>query len=145
VAVVREAARRAGRDPEAIEVTARLFVNLDPPGPASELVVRRHIAGYLNVPVYRAFQEWLGRSDALAPMWAAWGAGDRKGAVAAIPAEVMDDLIPRGSLPDLKARIQLYLDRGIDTAFLSLMTSEPDLAKKRDLILNALRALAPGD
>ena len=59
VGVVREAAKRAGRDPDAIEVTARLFVNLDPPGPESDLVVRRHIAGYLNVPVYRAFQEWL--------------------------------------------------------------------------------------
>ena len=144
VAVVREAAKRAGRDPEAIEVTARLFVNLDPPGPESELVVRRHIAGYLNVPVYRAFQEWLGRSEALGPMWAAWGAGDRKGAVAAIPTRVMDDLIPCGSLAELKARIQLYLDRGIDTAFLSLMSTEPDPKKKRDLMLNALRAMAPG-
>jgi hypothetical protein len=78
-------------------------------------------------------------------MWAAWGAGDRRGAVAAIPAKVMDDLIPRGSLPELKDRIRLYLDRGIDTAFLSLMSSEPDPTKKRDLMLNALRALAPGD
>ena len=143
VAVVRQAAKRAGRDPEAIEVTARLFVNLDPPGPESDLVVRRHIAGYLNVPVYRAFQEWLGRSEALGPMWAAWGAGDRRGAVAAIPTEVMDDLMPRGDLAALKARIQRYLDRGIDTAFLSLMTSEQDPKKKRDLMLDALRALAP--
>ncbi len=143
VAVVREAAKQAGRDPEAIEVTARLFVNLDPPGPESELVVRRHIAGYLNVPVYRAFQEWLGRTEALGPMWAAWGAGDRKGAVAAIPTRVMDDLIPCGTLAELKARIQLYLDRGIDTAFLSLMTTERDPKKKRDLMLNALRAMAP--
>jgi probable F420-dependent oxidoreductase len=144
VGVVREAARQAGRDPAAIEVTARLFVNLDPPGPASDLVVRRHIAAYLNVPVYRAFQEWLGRGDALGPMWRAWAAGDRKGAVSAIPERVMDDLIPRGGLPALKARIQRYLDQGIDTAFLSLMTTEPDPAKKRELMLNALRALAPG-
>jgi probable F420-dependent oxidoreductase len=143
VAVVREAARRAGRDPEAIEVTARLFVNLDPPGPESEVVVRRHIAGYLNVPVYKAFQQWLGRSEALGPMWAAWEAGDRKGALAAIPTQVMDDLMPRGDFTALKARIQRYLDRGIDTAFLSLMTSETDPRKKRDLMLDALRAMAP--
>jgi hypothetical protein len=56
----------------------------------------------------------------------------------------MDDLIPRGSLAELKARIQVYLDRGIDTAFLSLMTTEPDPKKKRELMLNALRAVAPG-
>jgi probable F420-dependent oxidoreductase len=145
VGVVRAAARQAGRDPDAIEVTARLFVNLDTPGPESDLAVRRHIAGYLNVPVYRAFQEWLGRTESLGPMWRAWGAGDRRGAVAAIPEQVMDDLMPRGSLADLKARIQLYLDRGIDTAFLSLMTTETDPTKKRDLMLNALRVLAPGE
>jgi probable F420-dependent oxidoreductase len=144
VGVVRAAAERAGRDPAAIEVTARLFVNLDPPGPESDLVVRRHIAGYLNVPVYRAFQQWLGRSDALGPMWSAWEAGDRRGAVAAIPERVIEDLMPRGPLPHLKARLQRYLDRGIDTAFLSLMTTEADPPKKRDLMLNALRALAPG-
>ena len=64
--------------------------------------------------------------------------------MAAIPDHVIADLMPRGSLADLKARIQLYLDRGIDTAFLSLMTTESDPKKKRDLMLNALRALAPG-
>ena len=84
VAVVREAAKRAGRNPEAIEVTARLFVNLDPPGPEAELVVRRHIAGYLNVP-----STARSRSGSAAPRRSgpcgAWGAGDRKGAVAAIP------------------------------------------------------------
>src|SRR6266850_7858091 len=32
VALVREAAARAGRDPNAIEITARLLVNVDPPG-----------------------------------------------------------------------------------------------------------------
>ena len=41
--------------------------------------------GYLNVPVYRHCQEWLGRTEALGPMWRAWEAGDRKAAVAAIP------------------------------------------------------------
>ena len=116
---MREAARKAGRDPDAIEVTARLFVNLDPPGPESDQVIRRHIAAYLNVPVYRAYQEWLGRTPALQPMWDAWAAGDRKGAVAAIPAAVVDELIVRGSLPAIRARVQRYLDHGIDTAFLA--------------------------
>src|SRR6266545_4656439 len=97
VSVVREAAQKAGRDPDAIEITARLMINVDPPTPESDLVVRRHITGYLNVPVYRAFHEWLGRGDALAPMWEAWSRGDRKAAVAAIPEGVVHDLIIRGS------------------------------------------------
>ena len=42
-------------------------------------VGRRMIAAYLNVPVYAAFHEWLGRGDVLQPMWDAWKAGDRAG------------------------------------------------------------------
>jgi probable F420-dependent oxidoreductase len=144
VAVVREAARKAGRDPDVIEVTARLFINIDPPGAESDLVTRRHIAAYMNVPVYRAYQEWLGRTPTLQPMWDAWAAGDRKGAVAAIPAAVVDELIGRGSLPSIRARIQRYLDNGLDTAFLALTTSHPDPARRRALVLDAIRGLAPG-
>src|SRR5437870_4302154 len=55
VAVVREAAARAGRDPGAIEITARLLVNVDPPGPAAETAGRRHGAAFLTVPAHRAF------------------------------------------------------------------------------------------
>src|SRR5262249_36307760 len=79
VRVVREAARQAGRDPDAIEITARLLISVDPRTSESDLAARRHIAGYLNVPVYRAFHEWLGRTPTLGPMWEAWSRGDRRG------------------------------------------------------------------
>jgi probable F420-dependent oxidoreductase len=142
-AVVHEAARQAGRDPASIEISARLFVHVDPPGPAADLAARRHITAYLNVPVYRAFHEWLGRTEALGPMWQAWAQGDRKAAVAAIPAQVVDALIPRGSMAEIRARIRRYFEAGLDTAFLSLHTSEPDPAKRREVLRGALRALAP--
>jgi probable F420-dependent oxidoreductase len=143
VEVVREAARKAGRDPAAIEVTARLFVNLDPPGPESDQIIKRHIAAYLNVPVYRAYQEWLGRTPVLQPMWDRWAAGDRKGAVAAIPLTLVEELVARGPLPAIRARVQRYLDHGIDTAFLQFQTDDPDPARRRALVLDAMRALAP--
>lgn len=142
VAVVHDAARAAGRDPASIEISARLFVNVDPPTPEWDVATRRHIAAYLNVPVYRAFHEWLGRTE-LAPMWHAWQAGDRKGAVAAIPEHVARALILQGSAADLRAGIQRYLDAGLDTAFLQFQTAEPDPARKRARILEAIRALAP--
>jgi probable F420-dependent oxidoreductase len=143
VSVVRAAAHKAGRDPDAIEITARLIINVDPPTSESDLVARRHIAGYLNVPVYRAFHEWLGRAPDLAPMWEAWSRGDRKAAVAAIPESVVQDLIIRGSMADIRAGIRRYLEAGIDTAFLSLSTFESDPARRRSVLLDAVRALAP--
>jgi len=143
VEIVRAAAREVGRDPEAIEVTARLFVNLDPPGPESEQLIKRHIAAYLNVPVYRAYQEWLGRTPVLQPMWDRWAAGDRRGAVAAIPSALVDTFFARGAPAAIRAHVQRYLDHGIDTAFLQLQTNDPDPARRRALVLEAIRGLAP--
>ncbi|MGH7333100.1 MAG: LLM class F420-dependent oxidoreductase [Candidatus Rokuibacteriota bacterium] len=144
VAVVREAAARAGRDPGAIEITARLMVNLDSPGPTADAGLRRHITAYLNVPVYRAFQEWLGRGPLLAPMWDAWANGDRRGAVEAVPDAVVRELIVRGSIEEIRAGVHRYLAAGIDTAFLQFSSSEANLERKREVILAATRALAPG-
>jgi probable F420-dependent oxidoreductase len=131
VRVLREAAAQAGRDPEAIEITARLFVNIDPPSPAADTFVRRYIAAYLNVPVYRAFQQWLGRTEVLSPMWQAWESGDRRGAVAAIPETVINDLMMRGAAADIRAQVQRYMAAGVDTACLYLLTCETDADRKK--------------
>ena len=143
VAVVREAARAAGRDPARIEITARLLVSIDPPGADADLAVKRNITAYLNVPVYRAFQEWLGRSAELQPMWDAWARGDRRAAVAAVPDQVARDLFLRGSMDEIRAHAQRYLDAGVDTVFLQLGTIETDPARTRERLRAALRALAP--
>ncbi len=143
VKVVREAAKEAGRDPAAVEITARLMVQVDPPSPEADLYARRHINGYLNVPVYRAFHEWLGRGEALKPMWDAWEAGDRRGAVAAIPKRVVDDLILRGTMRDIREHVKRYMEAGVDTAFLHLLTAETDAARKQQVLLEATRELSP--
>ena len=143
VGVVRESAAQAGRDPAAVEITARLLINVDPPGPEADVGVRRHVTAYLNVPVYRAYQEWLGRGAELGPMWQAWERGDRRAAVAAVPERVMSDLIVRGSMAEIRAHVQRYLDAGVDTAFLQVSTLEQEPVRRRQILLDALRALAP--
>ena len=139
VAVVRAAAAKAGRDPAAIEITCRVFVHLD----ADDATARRHVAAYLNVPVYRAFHEWLGRTPLLTDMWEAWGRGDRRGALAAVPPRVMNDLLLCGPMDTVREGIQRYFDAGVDTAFVLLQSSEPDAARKRERLRSAMRALAP--
>ena len=143
VAVVREAATAAGRDPDAIEITARLMVNIDEPAPESGALMRRLINAYLHVPVYKAFHQWLGRTEELQPMWDAWAAGDRKAALAATPDKVVDELIVHGTPEERNAHIRRYMDAGVDTAFFSFFSFEPDRAKRRDLILKAVRDTAP--
>ena len=144
VGVVRNAAAASGRDPDAIEITARLMVCVDDTSDSADLGSRRHINAYLNVPVYRAFHEWLGRGESLAPMWDAWAAGDRRGAVAGIPVDVVDALIVRGTAAERNAHVKRYMASGVDTAFLHLLSFEADEEKRRSNILKAIREMAPG-
>ena len=76
-------------------------------------------------------------------MWEAWTSGDRKAAVAAVPDEVVGDLIIRGSMPEIRAHVRRYLEAGVDTAFLSVSTLENDPARMRAVLADAVRALAP--
>ena len=141
--MVQTAAGDAGRGPSEIEITARVFVSVDPPSDVVATGMRRHINTYLNVPVYKAFHQWLGRSDLLTPMWEAWSNGDRKAAVAAVPQEVIDDLILQGDTDRIKANIERYFENGVDTVFLQMQSFETDPAKKRKNILRAVETLGP--
>lgn len=143
VAVVREAAEKAGRDPGAVEIVARLMIAVDPPSDEVDVMRRRHLNGYLNVPVYRAFHEWLGRSEVLKPMWDAWASGDRRGAVAAVPADVLDDLLIWGTASERNAAVQRYLDAGVDTAILHLISFAPE-AERGAIISDAVREMGRG-
>jgi alkanesulfonate monooxygenase SsuD/methylene tetrahydromethanopterin reductase-like flavin-dependent oxidoreductase (luciferase family) len=73
------------------------------------------------VPVYAAFHEWLGRTPQLEGMWQKWKAGDRKGALASIPDEVVDELIVHGPPEKCREHIQRYCDNGVDTPALMLL------------------------
>jgi probable F420-dependent oxidoreductase len=120
------------------EIVARIFVCPSENVEAVRAGARYAIAAYMNVPVYAAFQDWIGRGDLLTDMWAAWKAGDRKAALAAIPDEVVDDLVVHGSPADCRARIQRYFDNGVTTSSLAFLPLDRELSHA-----DAVRALAP--
>ncbi|RJL32065.1 LLM class F420-dependent oxidoreductase [Bailinhaonella thermotolerans] len=103
------------------ELIARVFVCVNPDAGEARRLGRWLIASYLTVPAYRAFHDWLGRGDALAPMHEAWAAGDRAGAMAAIPDEVVDALIVHGDADACRARLQAYADNGLDTPVVAVL------------------------
>jgi probable F420-dependent oxidoreductase len=123
VAPVVRAAAPAGDDgtrPER-EVVARIFVAPSDDADTVRGMGRYAIAAYLNVPVYAAFHEWLGRGDQLKGMWEAWKAGDRKAALAAIPDSVVDDLIVHGPPEACREQIARYFENGVTTSSLAVM------------------------
>jgi probable F420-dependent oxidoreductase len=100
-------------------VVARIFVCPSQDTQAVRAAGRRMIAAYLNVPAYAAFQEWLGRGPALERMWKAWQAGDRKAALAAIPDQVVDDLIVHGPAEHCREMIGRYVANGVTVPVLA--------------------------
>jgi probable F420-dependent oxidoreductase len=110
--------RQFGEDKE---VVARIFVAPSTDTETVRNLGRFAIAAYLNVPVYRAFHEWLGRTEALGGMWERWSDGDRQGALAEIPDEVVDALIVHGSAEACREHIQRYVDAGVSTPVLAVL------------------------
>jgi probable F420-dependent oxidoreductase len=102
------------------EIVARIFVCPNPDADAVRAAGRYAVSAYLNVPVYAAFHQWLGRTE-LQPMWDAWEAGDRKEALAAIPDSVIDELIIHGPPEQCREQIQRYVDNGVTTPVLALL------------------------
>ncbi len=131
--VVRDAAGGAER-----EIVCRVFVCPSENAAVVRESARRAIAAYLNVPVYRRFHEWLGRGPELADMWAAWDAGDRRAALAAISDEVVDDLIVHGSPSTCRSHLDRYVANGVTTLAMQIMPFDPALDD-----WSAVRALAP--
>lgn len=119
------------------EVVARIFVCPSADADLARAQARRLVTAYVNVPVYAAFHAWLGRGPLLQPVWDAWAAGDRAGALDALPDAVVDDLVLHGPAGAIRERVGAYLAAGVTTPVLALVPAPGlDLAK-------ALRDLAP--
>ncbi|OLF17904.1 LLM class F420-dependent oxidoreductase [Actinophytocola xanthii] len=108
------------------ELVARIFVCPTEDAEAARGLGRMLISTYLTVPVYAAFHEWLGRGEALAPMHEAWAARDRAGAAAAIPDEVVDELVVHGSFERCRERVAAYRESGVDTPVISVLPTGAD-------------------
>jgi probable F420-dependent oxidoreductase len=131
---VAKVAKEVGPDKE---IVARIFVCPSEDAETVRTNARRMIAAYLNVPVYAAFHDWLGRRPVLQPMWDAWKAGDRKEALAAIPEHLIDELVLHGSPAVVRDKIADYVAAGVTTPALAVVP----LAKLD--IRQAVRDLAP--
>ena len=120
------------------EIVARIFVCPTTDADYARDVARFMISSYLTVPAYAAFHDWLGRGEKLKPMHDAWAAGDRKAALAAVPDDVIDDLVLHGSAEECRDKVRAYADAGVKTPVIALVPT-PDGPPDLDL----LRRLGP--
>ena len=130
VARVREGEAAAGRGET--EIVCRFFCL-----PGDGLATARFMfAAYATVPVYEAFFRGLGWGDAIDPMVTAWRAGDRKGAAAAAPEELLREIFLFGDAAAMRARLGQFAAGGITTPVLTPIVPADEIGA-------LLEALAP--
>jgi probable F420-dependent oxidoreductase len=127
---------RAAAGPDC-ELIARIFVCPTPDTALARVIGKRMIAAYLTVPAYAAFHAWLGREELMRPMLAAWHGGDRKGALAAIPDHLVDELLVHGPAEACRERVAEYQAAGLDTPVVMIVPT-PDA-----IMADSVRKLAP--
>lgn len=120
------------------EVVCRIYVCATEDAERLRSEAKMLIAAYMNVKVYAAFQEWIGRGPKLEAMWERWGSGDRKGALEAIGDDVVDELVVHGTAEQCRAHVQAYVDNGVTTPVLMPLPLAGVPAR------DTVRMLAPG-
>ncbi len=142
VQVAKDAARAAGRDHDALEVVARIFVLPTTNDDLIRAIGRRAIAGYLTTPVYSAFHRWLGRGEAFRSMQEAWQAGDRQAATELVPDSAIDDLFVTGDAQSCIDKIEAYCRAGVTVPVINIMPTVADPKELGDRNVAVMRELA---
>jgi probable F420-dependent oxidoreductase len=119
--------------PEGFELLCRFFC-LPGEREAVEPLARFMFSSYITVPVYATFYRWLGYGEQIAPMVEAWESGDRQGAAAAAPWELIEEMFIFGTPAEMKERIDSFVAGGITLPILTPITT-PD---KLDELIDAL-------
>ena len=141
---VKEGALGAGKDPAELDVVCRIVTVVDEDVEQVRAELRRYLTAYVTVPQYNQFFRWIGFEAEAAGAIAAWNAGDRKKAMQCISARMVDSIHVFGDADACRARLQVYAKAGVKTATLMLTSFARDLEQRRQRLLHAMEALAPG-
>lgn len=120
------------------QIVARIFVCPTDDPATTRATAKRLLTGYLTVPGYAEFHRWLGRGPRLSAMWAAWRAGDRRGAVAAVADDVVDELMVISTQAECAAHVKRYVAAGVRVPALAFVPLDPS----RDVFADALAVAA---
>jgi alkanesulfonate monooxygenase SsuD/methylene tetrahydromethanopterin reductase-like flavin-dependent oxidoreductase (luciferase family) len=121
--------------PDGFELLCRFFC-LPGEREAVEPLARFMFSSYITVPVYAAFYRWLGYGEEIDAMVAAWEGGDRRGAAAAAPWGLIEEMFIFGSPGEMKQRIAAFVDGGVTLPILTPITTPDGLGE-------LIEALAP--
>jgi probable F420-dependent oxidoreductase len=116
---VRAGAEEAGRDPNAIEVVARLHVVMvDDPAMGRNLI-RTVFGAYAATPGYNKCFEWIGFEDEARQIREAFAKRDRAGVAAGVTDRLCDAMAVVGDREAIRERIRAYAEAGVDVCIVN--------------------------
>ena len=116
---IRAGARRAGKNPEDVEVVCRHQVVVTDDMDRARDVIRASFAPYYATPVYNSFLAWCGHEETARAISEGWAAKDRKKTTTALNDQLVDDIAILGSMEACHERIREYAEMGITTHIIS--------------------------
>ncbi|MCI0798219.1 MAG: LLM class flavin-dependent oxidoreductase [Chloroflexi bacterium] len=138
---VAEGAKRAGRNPNEVEVATLLPCAAGSSGAGAMDGLKTNIARYAaRFPRYRRLMENAGFTEELQAVRRAWNEGDQEKAIRLVPAELIDKIALVGSADQCRARLEEYRRAGITQPIISPRVSG---ANPKEEAMQIIRACAP--
>ncbi|MFF7122712.1 LLM class flavin-dependent oxidoreductase [Streptomyces sp. NPDC016566] len=122
------------------ETVLKLFLCPTPDAAHARRAGRNFLGWILNQKPYHAFHEWLGRGELLKESYDRFHAGDRAGAEATLPPELVDALWLHGEPAAVRERIRAHLHPAVTTVVLYIAPT-PELARQPGLLPDLLARL----
>lgn len=126
---VRAGAEEAGRDPDALEVVARLHVVVADDPAAGRNLIRTVFGPYAATPGYNKCFEWIGFEDEARAIRDAFAKGDRAGVAAGVTDRLCDAMAVVGDRDAVRARVRGYAEAGVDVCVINPIADPSNAAK----------------
>lgn len=138
---VAEGAKRAGRNPDEVEVATLLPCAAGSAGEGALEGLKTNIARYAaRFPRYRRLMETAGFTEELQAVRRAWNEGNQKEAVQLVPAGLIEKIALVGSAEKCRSKLDEYRRAGITQPIISPRISG---ANPKEEAMQIIRACAP--
>ena len=138
---VRAGAEEAGRDPNALEVVARLHVVMVDDPDVGRNLIRTVFGAYAATPGYNKCFEWIGFEDEARQIREAFAKGDRAGVAKGVSDRLCDAMAVVGDRETVRARIRGYAEAGIDVCVVNPIADPSAVPKLLDDVSGCLDGL----
>ena len=131
-------ARRAGKDPEKLEIVCRQQVLVTDDKKGARDLFRTALTGYFATPVYNQYAAWYGFEEESAMIAEGFKTGDRELTRKGMTDRLVDSIAIFGSIEECRERIAAYVAAGVDTTAISVLSFDPEVFRK------TIEGFAPG-